>query len=776
MHQGRTRFAPQQKSGRTFERLRAAALVGAMLSPQVLLPQDLMAQAAAPQNPPPAQTAAQSAGATGQKGLTPPASPNTDNTTGGLPPEPQPNDTQPLFMRPGSRDFTRPRGYFPNPIAPYTATTAEPARFTNAPHLNDLFRNGRLYLSLSDAIVLTLENNYDIAIQRYNLDIADTDLLRAHSGSTLLGVNTGLVTGTIGSTTAALASGGGPGGTSVSSGGAAAGAQGLALSTNQGGTAPEVLDPSVTGTIELNRAFVPQASPAFAGATRLNQNENQYNFTYNQGFETGTSAQLTFDNNYITTQNLFNPYSPQLQTTFNLQLTQHLLRGFGTGVNGRFIVQARNNRRVSDSAFRQQVLYTVNQVENIYWGLVSAYEDVQAKQRALDQSTQLASDDQRQLTIGTLAPLDVVNAKSQVASDQQGLVSARSTLEYQQLVMKQAISRNLEDPALTAAPVIPTDRVNLAETPEERMPADDLVRQAEANRPEIEQALLALKNDQITLKGEKNGMLPTLDAFAFYGGSALGGSLSPLCPPPGGSSGAFGNPCAGVPPNVGYGSVLQNAFNNSSPNKGAGLNLTIPIRNRQAQSEQARSVLEYRQEQMRLQQLYVQVRMQVINSQYALTNDRAQVSAADAAREFAYQSLDAEQRKLKLGASTTANVLQQERNLATADDNLINSRATYAKDRAQLDNVLADTLDKYGISLGDAVTGVVTQTPAIPGLEPASQQSTPTPGLPTPGQPGGSPNEGLGPDGQPIPVVPSQGSPQSAPQPPVPPQPPVQPQ
>ncbi len=414
-------------------------------------------------------------------------------------------------------------------------------------------------------------------------------------------------------------------------------------------------------------------------------------------------------------------------------------------------MQAKNNRRVSDSAFRQQVLYTVNQVENIYWGLVSAYEDVQAKQRALDQSTQLAADDQKQLEIGTLAPLDVVNAKSQVSSDQQAVVSARSTLEYQQLIMKQAISRNLEDPVLSGAPVVPTDRVNLVQTPEERTPVDDLVREAEANRPEIEQALLALKNDEITLRGEKNGMLPTVDGFAFYGGSGIGGSLNPLCGTP--LAIQFGS-CTGLAPQVGFGTVVGNAFNNSAPNKGAGLTLNIPIRNRQAQSEQARSVLEYRQEQMRLQQLYVQVRIQVINSQYALTNDRAQVSAADAAREFAFQSLDAEQRKLKLGASTTANVLQQERNLATAEDNLINARATYAKDRAQLDNILASTLDKYGISLADAVTGNITQTPTIPGLEPASQQDKPAVALPTPGQPGGSPNTGLDSEGKPIAVPP----------------------
>ncbi len=739
MRQGRTRSIDEQQKTKTYRVLRAAALGSA------LLPQALLAQA---------QTAGQSA-TQEQKGQTPPPSPSVSDTAEGLPPEPQPNPTQPLFMRPTPRDFTRPRGYFPNPISPYTATTADRPRFTNTPRLNDILRDGRIFLSLNDAITLALENNFDIAIQRYNLDIADTDILRSHAGATLLGVNAGLVTGTIGGATQSLSSGGGPGGTSVSSGGAAAGASGLSLSTNQGGPLPELLDPFVTGTIELQRQYTPQPSPLFTGTSRLDTNTNQYNFGYSQGFLTGTSAQLTFNNSYTSTGNPFQVFSPQTQSTFQLQLNQHLLRGFGTGINGRFIVQAKNNRRVADSAFRQQVLYTVNQVETIYWGLVSAYEDVQSRQRSLAQSTQLAADDRKQLEIGTLAPLDVVNAQSQVASDQQGLTAAKSTLEYQQLVMKQAISRNLEDPVLTNAPVVPTDRVNLLETREETMPVDDLVRRAEANRPEIEQALLALKNDEITLKGEKNGLLPTVDAFAFYGGSALGGSPNPLA-----GTSSFGGAATPPPAPVGYGTVFQNAFNNTDPNKGAGLSLNIPIRNRQAQSEQARSVLEYRQQQLRVQQLYVQVRMQVVNSQFALTNDRAQVAAADAAREFAFQSQDAEQRKLRLGASTTANVLQQQRNLATAEDNLINARATYAKDRAQFDNILADTLDKYGISLGDAVSGVVTQTPSIPGLIPATQEKQPNPTLPTPGQPGGSPNEGLAPDGTPIPV------PQPAPPPP----------
>ncbi len=696
--------APHE-SAASFARLKSAVILSCLLLPSA---QNIAGAMQANQEP----AQAQAGEATG-KGKTPPPQPSISRTVGELPPEPAPNYTQPLFMRPTDRDFTRPRGYFPNPISPYTATSATPPRFINSPRLEDLVREGKIYLSLSNAIVLTLENNFDIEIQRYNLEIADTDLLRARSGSTLLGVNSGLVTGTLGSATAALSSGGGPGGTSAGTGAASAGSSGLALTTNGGGPLPYSLDPILTGTVELQRERTQELNLAFTGVSPLDENLNQYNFAYTQGFLTGTQLQVTFNNQYATVNSPFQTFSPSTQSTFNAQLTQHLLRGFGPGINGRFILQAKNNRRVSDSGFRQQILYTVNQVENIYWGLVSAYEDLQAKQRALAQSTHLEADDRRQLAIGTLAPLDVVNAQSAVATDKQALVSSESTLEYQQLLLKQAVSRNLEDPVLTNAPVIPTDRVSLLETPEETTPLDDLVRQAEANRPEIEQAQLALKNDEITLRGEKNGLLPTLDGFAFYGASAVGGSANPACL---NSPNAAFYGCVGAPP-IGYGTVFENTFNNSFPNKGAGVSLTVPIRNRAAQSEQARSVLEYRQAQMRLQQLYVQVRMQVINSQYALTNDRAQVQAAQATREYAFQSLDAEQRKLKLGASTTAAVLQQERNLAVAENNAITARATYAKDRAALSNILADTLDRYGISLGDAVTGKVTQIPVIPGLE-----------------------------------------------------------
>jgi outer membrane protein len=689
---GLTKLLPQwfrQHGRRLFSKLQASVAIASILSAYVPLP--AMAQQAAP-----APTAA-----------APPAP--------GLPPAPVPNYTQ-QFMRPSDRDFTRPHKVFPNFLKTWEPITVEAPVTSNSQRLEALVHNGKIYLSLADAIVLGLENNYDIAIQRYNLDIADTELLRARAGSSLLGVPAGLVQGTLsgsGNTSSSLTSGGGPGGTSTASGGAAAGAGGINVSTNGQGPLPEVMDPVLTGTLQLERTTTPQPNPFGSGGPTLNQNADTYNFNYNQGFVTGTQLQVAFNNNRTTSDSIFSSYSPQLQSTFKATLTQHLLNGFGPGINGRFILEAKNNRRITDSAFRLQILYTINQIENIYWVLVSDYEDVQAKQRALEQSARLASDNRKQLQIGTLAPLDVLNADNQVSTDTQALITSQTSLEYQQLIMKQAISRDLSDPALSGAPVIPTDRVSLLEMPEERTPVEDLVQKAYANRPEIEQNILALRNDEITLRATKNNLLPAVDLYGFYGATGLGGSKSPFC------SAEFFGPVACNVPTIGYGTVFTNLFNSSGPDKGAGVSVNVPLRNRTAQSLQARALLEYRQAEMRLQQLYIQVRIQVINGQYALTNDRAAVQAALAAREYNYQSYQSEVKKLRLGASTTANVLQQERNLATAENNVISTEATYAKDRASLEQLLAETLDQYGIQLSDAVKGTVTKEPVIPGLEPA---------------------------------------------------------
>ncbi len=657
----------------------------------------------------------------------PPKSSNTST----LPAAPAVTPTEPFNLRATGRDFSKPyAGVLGLPWKAYMPTHEAPASFANSVRLENLVKDGKIYLSLSDALALALENNYDIAIARYNLDIADTDILRSKAGSSLNGVNTGIISNTLGGASSTLTGGGGPGGTTVGSGGAASGTAGIVLTTNGAGPLPETIDPTVTGTIQLERAEAPQVNTLFSGGkSELSTNTDQYNFTYNQGFVTGTSLQIGFNNSRVTSDNPFNSYSPQLTSSFKATVTQNLLQGFGIFINKRFMYQALNNRRITDSSFRQQILYTVNQVENIYWGLVSAYDNVQAKERALTQSTQLLGDTQKQLQIGTMAPLDVVNAQQTVATDKQTLVSSQNDLKYQQMIMKQAIARNLNDTALESADIVPTDRVSLEELPEESEPVDDLVKTAFQQRPELEQAVLALKNDEIGLKGAKNGLLPTLNVFGFYSADALGGAQSPTCI----NFFTSGNCTPNTYPTVGYGSVLNNLVNSTGPDKAAGFTLNIPIRNRVAQAEQARSLLEYRQAELQLEQRYTQIRMQVVNAQFALTNDRAQVLASRAAQDYARQSLDSEQKKLHLGASTTANVLSQERSLAIADYNMINAENAFAEARASLYQILATTLQHYGINLGDAASGVIQSVPAVPGLHPATD-TNPAPATPAPAQ------------------------------------------
>ena len=681
-------------------RLRAAASVMLMLT--ATMPQGYALQAGTPKKP-------------------------ADKSASNLPPAPEPQEFGPLSLRPSPRDFSKPFvPWYGNPIERYLSTDIAKANFANPVRLTDLVKDGKIYLSLSDALALAIEDNFDIAIARYNLDIADTDILRTRSGAAPLGAPSGLVTGTLGGSVSTLTTGGGPGGTTVGSGGAGSGVSGLTLTTAGAGPVPESLEPTVNGTVQFEHSQVPQVNTLFSGGKKVvTTNTNQYNFTFDKGFVTGTNLTLGYNNSRITTDQAFTVYSPELTSNFRATLTQHLLQGAGIWINKRYMYLAVNDRRITNASFRQQIVYTVNQVENIYWGLVADYEDVQAKQRAVDQSSQLLEDDRKQLQIGTMAPLDVVNAESQAASDKQALISSQNSLNYQQQIMKQAIARNLNDPVLSTAPVIPTDRVGLQEIPEENEPVEQLVQEAFKRRPELEQAVLTLRNDEITLRGARNALRPTLDAYAFYGASALGGAQGANC-----LSGSFTTglgPCPpGEFPTIGYGSVLQKLFDSSAPDKGVGFTLSIPLTNRVAQATQARSLMEYRQAELRLEQLYTQIRMQVVNAKYALTNDRAAVQAAQAARDYNQQSLDAEIKKLHLGASTEANVMLQQRNLATADFNLIVAHAQYAKDRSSLYQILATTLQHYGINLEEAASGNVTTVPVIPDVQPAPPGKEPS--------------------------------------------------
>jgi outer membrane protein TolC len=630
-----------------------------------------------------------------------------------LPQEPTPAPTQPLDLRATKRDYSKPFGsWIGNPLNVYLPTHVDKASFSNSARLGSMVKDGKIYLSLSDALALALENNYDIAVSRYYMDLADLDILRARAGGLLRGSGATVNSATQGGYTTTTGAGGGPGGTT---GGSAAGTGGLTISASGAGPTPAQTDPVVTATISFDRSTSVTTNIFTPGSK---SNTNVYNFAYNQEYVTGTSLNFAYNNSYATTGDPIPLYSPQWLSNYKATVTQHVLQGAGIWVNKRYVYQAENNRRITDSTFRQQIMYTMNQVEDIYWGLVNAYEDVQAKERALEQSSKLAADNRKQLEVGSMAPLDVVNADSTVATDKQALISSQSTLNFQQQILKQAIARNLNDPALLSAEIIPTDRVSIEQIPEEKQTVDELAQKAFVSSPVIEQAALQLKNDEITLRGAKNGLLPILDVYGYLGGNGIAGGRNPNC-----ANSTFGG-CAPLDELKlgGWGTASEGAFNNSAPDKGIGFNVTIPIRNRQAQALQAQALIEYRQAELKLEQLYTQIRISVVNSQFALTNDRAQVMASQAARDFNQQSYDAEVKKLKLGASTTANVLQQERNLAGAENSLLQAQATYAKDRAGLYQILGETLDKYGINLVDSAAGVVNSNPIIPGVQTTPQQ------------------------------------------------------
>jgi outer membrane protein TolC len=446
-----------------------------------------------------------------------------------------------------------------------------------------------------------------------------------------------------------------------------------------------------------------------------------------------------FNNTHTTTNVPFTTLTPQVASNFRAQLNQPLLQGFGFLPNTRFIRIARNNREISDVAFRLQTITTVDQIENMYWDLVFAYENVRVQKESLAFAQKTLSDTQKQVQIGSLAPIEVVRAQSTVASDQQLLITAQNNLQLQQLLMKNALSRSLHDPHLADADVIPTSTMQLP-AQEPVIPTEDLVTDALSHRAELAESRIDLTNRQINNKAVRNAQLPTLDLFAYYGGSGLGGNVSPDLPPPCTPTTPKGTLCGVLPPGftvggsgVGYANNLNDLVTSAAPDKGLGLTLNIPLRNRQAQSNQVRSELEYRQAQMRLQQIENQIRIEVRSAQFTLTQNRAAVEAAQAAVELGRQSLEAEQKKLSLGASTSTLVLQNESVLATSESTLVSAMANYEKSRLELDRATGLLLDHAGIIMADAERGQVTHMPSVPNVEPRQNpqslmpQAQPTP-------------------------------------------------
>jgi len=482
-------------------------------------------------------------------------------------------------------------------------------------------------------------------------------------------------------------------------------------STLGGGPQITSFDPILTGTFQIDHNNILPSS-TFSPTSPVNTTTG--NFQYQQGFITGTNMSVGFNNTRQTAGDApFQLLSPQLNSSFNFRLTQHLLQGFGFAPNTRFIQIAKNNREITDVAFRLQITTTVDQIENMYWDLVFAYENVRVQKEQLAFAQKTLSDTQKQVQIGTLAPIEVVRAQSTVATNQQTLTLALTNLQLEQLLMKNALSRTLVDPALADAEVIPTSTMELSGE-ETVAPTQDLVNDALAHRPELAESRINLTNTEISNKAIRSALLPTVDLFAYYGGQGLGGSQNPsyicIIDP----KNQFCPPTYTPVPSVGYGSTLNQLVNSTAPDKGMGVTINIPLRNRAAQATQTRSEFEYRQAQLRVQQIENQVRIEVRNAQFGVQQNRASVASAQAAVDLARQSLDAEQKKYALGASTSTLVLQNQAAMTQAEVTLVSAKAAYEKAEVELDRAIGLLLDHAGIQIADAMRGEVTHAPSIP--------------------------------------------------------------
>jgi outer membrane protein TolC len=591
---------------------------------------------------------------------------------------------------------------------PYQTRTVPPVNVSNSSRIDALLRAGNLYLSLSDAIALALENNLDVEIQRYEFSIAEADLLRARAGGAIQGIPTNVLTGVpsgggfslLGSSSTGLGASGEPG------------PLGAGLS----------YDPVITGNLNFGHTTAPQANTVTSGTPALVTVNKTANVGYSQTFPTGGTVALGY-NNINQEQNSFrSTVNPFTNSSLDLTLTQPLLQGFGLALNNRTIRIAKNNLRAADYVFRQQVINSVANVVQLYWNLVAAISTVGVRTQAVSVAQKLYDDNQKQVEIGTLAPIEVVRAEAQLATAQQDLVVAQSAVLQLETVLKSALSRNgLASPSVLEAHVVPTDPIRIPEI-EAIQPVQDLVSKALDNRPDLAQSRIQIDNSEIALTGTRNAMLPSLSAVADVRSNALVGSQNTVLGPVSTQTGLIQVPPIADPFFLGgYGSILGQLFGRSFPTYSIGLNLVIPLRNRAAQANVATATLNLRQNQLLVQRQINQIRVDVQNALTAVNQARAQYQAAVKGRVLQEQTLDADQKKLALGATTVYQVIQDQRDLTTAAAAEVTAQATYAGARVQLDVATGSTLADNNVEFEEAKAGHVSRVPSTPPAVPPNR-------------------------------------------------------
>ncbi len=582
------------------------------------------------------------------------------------------------------------------PFAPYQPSYAPPLDLNNSARLQNLIRDGKLYISLQDAIALAIENNLDLAYFRYNFPIAQTDLARTKAGGQVNGVDTSVVQS---STQGGFSGGAGSGG--ASSGSSAAGVGGIVTSSLGAGTVVASFDPFLTFKGFVDHTVTQEANAAQVGVSVFKQNQIQGQANYSESFPLGTNLNVNYFGQRFANNSPFYALNPTLYSSLTVVFTQHFLAGFGIATNERYMKIAKKNLQITDLAFRYQVIATITQVENIYWDLVNAYQDEQVKERLLAFSQQTLDNDQKELQLNAVPAMQVTKDQSDVATSEGDLTVARANLRLNELLIKNAITK-ADDPAIDEMPVIPLDRSGPSD-PNSTKSIDELIAQAEKNRPDVRQDELAMEVAQQSLKSIRSSLLPTLDGYGLYSGNGVAGPKNPNC-----SLGP--DECASDLPGD-FPGMLANTFNYSGPEYQIGMTLSINLRNRVAKADQFRAALEYRQRQISFEEQKKKIRFDVRNSQFALQQKEALVKSAQKARDLAQHTFDVTAQEQKLGAKSSYDTLLAQHDLGIAESALVAAQTAFEKAKVDIDRATGDTLDRTGVSIEDAKTGVVTRAP-----------------------------------------------------------------
>jgi outer membrane protein len=594
----------------------------------------------------------------------------------------------------------------------YIPFTAPKVSFEDSPRLTKLMRAGIIYLSLRDAVALALENNLDIESARYNNRLNEANLLRSSAGTILRNVSTNITSGPTSASLGVLSSTAlGSGGTSTVSSGSTSLFSGVSVQL-AGSTIPN-LDPILYVAGQFSHSTTIETATNITGTNGLTTQYSSATFGAQYGLITGTTIQVAMQNQFNVTQNSpFNQFNPYNQGVLSLTVQQNLLQGFRPSVNTRYIRQARNNLRVGDLTFRNQVMATIYNVVNLYWDLVADIDSLKIRQRTLDLNTRLYEDDRRRSVLGAVAPIDIIQEEAEMKTSQQDVITARSQVDQQEMILKSVLTRSgMDDMSVITAHIVPTDHFEVPEQ-ESIRPVQDLIAEALQNRPDVEQSQLSLENARLVTLGVKDALLPQLQAFVSASNSGVAGQLN-----------AIGSPGALVGANPyfvgGYGTVLAQVFGRDFPNYSAGVSLTMTLRNRSARADLITDQLNYRQTEIQDRQLHNTIKLNVINARTALANARSAYDTSVEARELQDRTTAGTRRKYELGTATILDVVIGQRDATTRELSEVDARNQYEHARVNMENVLGTILQDYDINIDEAKNGVVGRPPdMIPAVAP----------------------------------------------------------